>query len=72
MDQEARPPPRNGASSSFGVTKEPATDLFARRFRDAGFAVLAFDCRRLGESGGVPRQVVRIKAELGWKPQFGG
>ena len=34
------------------VTKEPGTDRFARRFADAGFAVLAFDYRRLGESGG--------------------
>lgn len=40
------------------VTKEPATDLFAARFNAAGFAVLAFDYRRFGESGGAPRQVV--------------
>lgn len=33
------------------VTKEPASDLFAARFHDAGFAVLAFDHRRFGESG---------------------
>ncbi|MFD9124447.1 alpha/beta hydrolase [Kitasatospora sp. NPDC059571] len=42
------------------VTKEPATDLFAARFNDAGFAVLAFDHRRFGESGGTPRQIVRF------------
>ena len=30
------------------VTKEPGTDLFAKRFHEAGFAVLAFDYRRLG------------------------
>jgi uncharacterized protein len=47
-----------------GVTKEPGTDLFAKRFNDAGFSVLAFDHRRLGESGGQPRQILRIKEQL--------
>ncbi|MER7580249.1 alpha/beta fold hydrolase [Kitasatospora sp. NPDC097691] len=46
------------------VTKEPATDLFAARFNDAGFAVLAFDHRRFGESGGAPRQVVRFDEQI--------
>ncbi|MFF1921179.1 alpha/beta hydrolase [Streptomyces sp. NPDC058221] len=47
-----------------GVTKEPGTDPFAARFHAAGFTVLAFDYRRLGESGGLPRQVVRVKDQL--------
>jgi len=47
-----------------GVTKEPATDRFAERFNDAGYSVLAFDFRRLGESGGEPRQVVRIRDQV--------
>jgi pimeloyl-ACP methyl ester carboxylesterase len=47
-------------AGGLGVTKEPATDLFAARFNDAGFSVLAFDFRGLGESGGRPRQVARI------------
>jgi uncharacterized protein len=51
-------------TGGFAVTKEPGTDRFARRFNDAGFSVLAFDYRRLGESGGQPRQVVRVKDEL--------
>ena len=42
------------------VTKEPGTDRFAKRFHEAGFTVLAFDYRRLGESGGHPRQIVRM------------
>jgi fermentation-respiration switch protein FrsA (DUF1100 family) len=55
-----------------GVTKEPGTDLFARRFHAAGFSVLAFDFRRLGESGGSPRQVVRIREQLAdWAAAIG-
>ena len=45
-------PGTNGAcvimTGGFAVTKEPGTDLFARRFHEAGFAVLAFDYRHLG------------------------
>ncbi|MDL4814123.1 alpha/beta hydrolase [Actinomadura opuntiae] len=48
----------------FSVTKEPATDLFAKRFNDAGFGVLAFDYRRIGESGGEPRLVLPVKDQL--------
>jgi uncharacterized protein len=47
-----------------GVTKEPATDPFAPHFHAAGFTVLALDFRRLGESGGSPRQVVRVDDQL--------
>src|SRR3954470_8946846 len=46
------------------VTKEPGTDRFARRFHEAGFTVLAFDYRRLGDSGGEPRLVQRIGEQL--------
>jgi uncharacterized protein len=57
-------PGTNGAcvvmAGGLAVAKEPGTDPFAVRFNDAGFSVLAFDFRRLGESGGTPRQVVRI------------
>jgi uncharacterized protein len=47
-----------------GVTKEPATDRFAARFHAAGYSVLAFDHRHLGQSGSSPRQVVRIREQL--------
>jgi pimeloyl-ACP methyl ester carboxylesterase len=61
-------PGTNGAcvimAGGGAVTKEPGTDLFAKRFNDAGFAVLAFDYRRIGESGGQPRQVVVIKDQI--------
>src|SRR3954454_10073841 len=50
------------------VTKEPGTDRFAKVFHEAGFTVLAFDYRRLGESGGHPRQIVRMgEQHADWK-----
>ncbi len=47
-------------AGGLAVAKEPGTDRLAERFNEAGFSVLAFDFRRLGESGGTPRQVVKI------------
>lgn len=61
-------PGTNGAcvimAGGFAVPKEPATDLFAKRFNQAGFAVLAFDYRRLGESGGQPRLALPVGDQL--------
>src|SRR5215469_3053605 len=61
-------PGTNGAcivmAGGFAVTKEPATDKFARRFSGPGFTVLAFDYRRLGESGGQPRLVQPVRDML--------
>ncbi|HEY2508674.1 MAG TPA: alpha/beta fold hydrolase [Streptosporangiaceae bacterium] len=51
-------------TGGLGVPKEPGTDRFAARFQQAGFAVLAFDYRRIGESGGQPRLAVRLTDEL--------
>ncbi|MGD0246851.1 MAG: alpha/beta hydrolase [Streptosporangiaceae bacterium] len=51
-------------TGGFAVTKEPGTDRFAQRFSDAGFTVLAFDHRHIGESGGQPRQVQRVREQL--------
>ncbi|MFB7613506.1 alpha/beta hydrolase [Kitasatospora sp. NPDC056181] len=51
-------------AGGFAVTKEPATDRFAARFHAAGLSVLAFDYRRLGGSGGSPRQVVHVREAL--------
>jgi uncharacterized protein len=61
-------PGTNGAcmimAAGLAVTKEPSTDRFATRFHQAGFTVLAFDYRHLEDSGGRPRQVVRIGEQL--------
>jgi pimeloyl-ACP methyl ester carboxylesterase len=51
-------------AAGLGVTKEPGTDRLATRFQNAGYGVLAFDYRHLGESGGTPRQLVRIREQL--------
>jgi fermentation-respiration switch protein FrsA (DUF1100 family) len=60
-------PGTNGAcvvmAAGGGITKEPGTDVFAARFHEAGYTVLAFDFRHLGESGGEPRQVVRPREQ---------
>jgi uncharacterized protein len=61
-------PGTNGAcvvmAAGLAVTKEAGTDRFAQAFAAAGFTVLAFDYRRLGQSGGHPRQIVRIREQL--------
>jgi uncharacterized protein len=61
-------PGQNGAcvimAAGLGVIKEPGTDRVATRFHEAGYTVLAFDYRRLGESAGTPRQLVRIRDQL--------
>ncbi|BDT93029.1 alpha/beta hydrolase [Nocardia sputorum] len=41
-----------------GATHEMMLGQYEKWFSDAGFAVLAFDFRHLGESGGQPRQLV--------------
>jgi fermentation-respiration switch protein FrsA (DUF1100 family) len=69
-------PGTNGAcvvmAGGFAVTKEPATDRFARRFHDAGYTVLAFDYRRLGESDGEPRLVLPVKDQIAdWHAALG-
>jgi pimeloyl-ACP methyl ester carboxylesterase len=69
-------PGTNGAcvvmAAGGAVTKEPGTDRFAARFQDAGFSVLAFDYRGLGESAGGPRQVLSVRRQLAdWDAALG-
>jgi fermentation-respiration switch protein FrsA (DUF1100 family) len=47
-------------SHGLGATKNAGLEQYAIRFQAAGFAVLAFDYRHLGGSGGEPRQLVWI------------
>ncbi|WP_024802820.1 alpha/beta hydrolase [Nocardia sp. BMG51109] len=47
----------------FGGTKDSGLAPFARAFRDAGLAVLAFDYRGFGASAGEPRQRVSVAAQ---------
>ena len=49
-------------AAGMGVTMGPGT-ASSKRFNHAGFSVLALDFRHLGESGGEPRQVVRIREQ---------
>ncbi len=48
----------------FGAVKEMYLDAFAECFANAGFAVLTFDFRRLGESNGTPRQEIDPAAQI--------
>ena len=47
----------SGTKDSFGMPE------YASQFTKNGFAVLAFDYRNFGESGGVPRQVIDINKQ---------
>ena len=48
----------------FGATKEWGLPAFAERFVKAGFAVVRFDYRGFGKSGGQPRRVVDGQAHV--------
>lgn len=49
----------------FGGTQDtPALAANAKSFAEAGYAVLTFDYRNFGESGGQPRQLVDIAGQL--------
>jgi pimeloyl-ACP methyl ester carboxylesterase len=48
----------------FGGTKNMGLESYAIRYQAAGFAVLIFDYRHLGESGGEPRQLIWIPYQL--------
>jgi acetyl esterase/lipase len=51
-------------ANGLGGTREMALDAYASRFCQAGLAVLAFDYRHTGSSGGEPRQLLWIPCQL--------
>ena len=51
-------------ANGLSLTLNDGLDTFARAFAEVGSAVLAFDHRCLGDSGGEPRGRVRIGAQL--------
>lgn len=46
-----------------GAVREMRLDAFAGRFAGAGYAVLVFDYRHFGGSGGEPRQLLSVKRQ---------
>jgi dienelactone hydrolase len=50
--------------NGFGGTKGMILEQYAVRYREAGYAVLAFDYRHFGTSGGQPRQLISISKQL--------
>lgn len=47
-----------------GGTRDAGLEPYATAFADAGFAVLVFDYRYFGASGGHPRQLLSVSAQL--------
>jgi len=55
----------------FSLTRHDGLERYAERFAEAGYCVLLFDHRFLGDSGGEPRQQFRIaKQQEDWRNAF--
>lgn len=63
-DDLSTPVPCIILSNGFGGTKDCAMEQYALRFVAAGWAALAYDYRYFGESGGQPRQLFAVAAQL--------
>lgn len=48
----------------FSATRDEGLEPYAEGFADAGYAVLVFDYRHFGASGGEPRQLLDVKRQL--------
>ena len=67
------PHPAVVMAHGIGGIKAGGLAPFAERFRDEGFAAIAFDYRNFGGSGGTPREVLSVprqradyRAVIGW------
>ncbi len=63
-ERGALPVPCIVMGHGLGGTREATLAPYAERFVGEGFAVLVFDYRGFGASGGEPRQVVSVPAQL--------
>lgn len=64
----ADPRPAVVMGHGLGAIKEMGLEPYAEAFADAGYAVMVFDYRHFGESGGEPRQLLDIQHQLqDWK-----
>jgi dienelactone hydrolase len=63
-ERTVAPAPCIVMAHGLGGTREASLAPFAERFTSEGFAVLLFDYRGFGASGGEPRQVVSARAQL--------
>jgi dienelactone hydrolase len=50
--------------NGFTLTRKDGIPDYAQRFTDSGFAVLAFDYRHWGDSGGEPRRRISLRSQL--------
>lgn len=67
-EKQSGPAPCVVMGQGFGGTREMLADSYALHFVEAGLAVLAFDYRHTGDSGGTPRQLIWIPYQLeDWK-----
>lgn len=55
--------PRVVMSHGYSLTRHDGLITYAEALTDAGAAVLIYDHRYLGDSGGAPRQLIRIAAQ---------
>lgn len=60
----ARPAPCIVMAHGLGGTRTASLEPYALRFADAGFFVVLFDYRYLGDSEGEPRQLVSVEFQL--------